>query len=242
MACVTVAKFLSIVPELAAFGGPGSGSITFAGSTVALDTVTIGAAIGTATAGPRVAGTDTWSTDGAISAQLASFVAMLGDQAASFAALVTGLATAPTVALVTSKATGIAGDIAWSTSDAVDIVLDPLTQLEGGAAQIEFYLDCACKMISPQCWGEKFECAVILIAAHMMTVASGGESGPVASKKIDKISVSYSATSFDSSDAAFSGTRYGRDYLAMRETLLVFPVVGTGLPRVWPSSFRRGRY
>ena len=95
---------------------------------------------------------------------------------------------------------------------------------------------------APQCWGDKFECAVILIAAHMMTVASGGESGPVASKKIDKISVSYSATSFDSSDAAFSGTRYGRDYLAMRETLLVFPVVGTGLPRVWPRSFRRGRY
>ena len=174
MACVTVAKFLSIVPELAAFGGSGSGSITFAGSTVALDTVTIGAAIGTATAGPRAAGTDTWSTD--------------------------------------------------------------------GAAQIEFYLDCACKMINPQCWGDKFECAVILIAAHLMTVASGGESGPVASKKIDKISVSYSATSFDSSDAAFSGTRYGRDYLAMRETLLVFPVVGTGLPRVWPRSFRRGRY
>lgn len=242
MACVTVTKFLSIVPELATFGGPGAGTVSFVNPTVAPDTFTVGAAIGTATAGARVAGTDTWSTSGATSAQLASFVAMLNDIAASFAAIVSGLATAPTVALVTSVATGVAGDIAWSTSDPTDIVLDPLVALSGGTDQIDFYLDCACSMVNAQCWGSKFECGVIYLAAHLMTVANGGETGAVTSKKIDKISVGYASTSFDTSDAAFSSTKYGRNYLALRETIIVFPVVGTGIPRSWPQRrFRRFR-
>lgn len=241
MACVTVTKFLSIVPELAAFGGPGAGTVSFVNPTVALDTLTIGAAIGTAVSGARAAGSDTWSEDGTTAAQLASLVAMLSDAAASFEAIVTALATAPTLALVTSKATGVAGDIAWSTSDPTDIVLDPLTALTGGTDQIDFYLDCACSMINAQCWGTKFECGVIQLAAHLMTVANGGEKGALTSKKIDKIAATYSSTSFDTSDAAYTSTKYGRNYVALRETIVVFPVVGTGVPRSWPRNVRRRR-
>lgn len=245
MSCVTVAQVLAIAPELATFGGPGSGTVTFNAATVAADTVTIGATVGTAAAGPRVAGSNTWSTDGTTAAQLASFVEMLNDTAAGFAASVSGLATAPTVALVTSKATGPGGDIAWSTSDPVDIGLDPATGLTGGADLIEFYIACACKMVNADCWGDKRECAVIWLAAHLMTVAngaSGGASGPVSSKTIDKISVSFATTTFDTSDAAYASTKYGQNYLAIRQTVLVVPVVGTGLPRFWPGGlFGRGR-
>jgi hypothetical protein len=241
MSCITVVDLLKVAPELAAVGGPGVGTLTLAGATVALDSVTIGAAIGTAAAGARVAGSDTWSTDGATSAQLASLVEMLNDQAASFAAIVTGLATAPTVALVSSRATGIAGDIAWATSDVVDIVLDPLASLVGGAAQLEFYIECACLMVNRACWGAKWECGVTLLAAHLATVGAGAAAGIVSGKTIDKISVSYAVTTFSSDDAAFASSRYGQDYLAMRETLLVMPLVGTGLPRAWPNRFWRGR-
>lgn len=241
MACVTVARFLAIAPEFATFGGVGSGTVTFAGATVALDTVTIGAAIGTATTGARAAGTDTWSTDGTTAAQLASLVAMFNDAAASFAAIVSAVATAPTVALVTSIATGIPGDIAWSTSDVADIVLDTLTALSGGSDQIDFYLDCACLMVNAQCWGDKFECGVIYLAAHLMTVATGAEGGPASGKTIDKISVTFATTSFDTTDAAYASTSWGRRYLAIFETIVVFPVVGTGAPRFWPRPFGRGR-
>ena len=243
MTCITVADLLTIAPELATVGGPGVGTVTFAGATVALDTVTIGAAIGTAAAGARAAGSDTWSTDGTTAAQLASFVAMVNDPAASFAATLTAVATAPTVALVSSVATGVAGDIAWGTSDVVDIVLDPLASLAGGAARLEFYIECACLMVNQGCWGSKWECGVTLLAAHMATVGSGAASGIVSGKTIDKISVSYAVAAFSSNDAAFASSRYGQDYLAIRETILVLPVVGTGLARTWPSrSWGRGRW
>jgi hypothetical protein len=165
---------------------------------------------------------------------------MINDTAAGFASTVSALATASTTALVTSQTTGIAGDIAWSTSDVVDIVLDPLTALSGGSDQIDFFLDCACSMINAQCWGSKFECGVIYLAAHLMTVATGADAGTASAKTIDKISVTYATTGFDTSDAAFSSTKWGRLYLAIRETILVFPVVGTGLPRVWPRFQGRG--
>ena len=42
MSCVTVAQVLAVAPELATFGGPGSGTVTFAASTVPGDTITIG--------------------------------------------------------------------------------------------------------------------------------------------------------------------------------------------------------
>lgn len=242
MSCIAVADLLKIAPELATVGGPGVGTVTFAGATVAADAVTIGAVIGTAVAGPRVAGSNTWSTDGTTAAQLASFVAMISDAAAGFAATVTAVATAPTTALLSSKANGIAGDIAWSTSDAVDIVLDPLDSLEGGAAQLEFYIECACLMVNQQCWGEKWECGVTLLAAHLAFVGAGSAAGIVTGKTIDKISVSYAVTTFSQDDAAFAGSRYGQDYLAMRETILgCVVVVGTGLPRSWPCTYGPGR-
>lgn len=241
MACVTVAKFLSIVPELAAFGGPSSGTLSFVAPSVALDTLTIGAHIGAAVTGPRSAGSNNWSVDGPIITQLASLTDMLNDTAAGFAAIVSAFQTDPLSVLVTSRATGITGNIAWSTSNPTDIVLDPLGALSGATDQMEFYLECACSMVNFQCWGIKFECGVIQLAAHLMTVASGADAGTVTSKKIDKISVSYASTSFDTSDAAYVSTRYGRNYIALRETIVVFPVVGTGAPRAWPRPFGRSR-
>jgi len=241
MSCITVAQVLAVAPELATFGGPGSGTVTFAASTAPGDTITIGAYQATAVAGARVAGSDTWSSDGTEAQQLASFVAMLGDTPTTFGTIVTGVAVSTTSALVTSVQTGPGGDLAWSTSNAASVTLDPADALSGGAALIEFYIECACLMVNAQCWGAKRECAVIQLAAHLMTVANGGASGPVSAKTIDKISVSYATTSFDTSDAAYASTRYGQNYLAMRETVLVFPVVGTGLPRSWPQRYWRRR-
>lgn len=230
--CVTLETFLNTLPEFKTFGGPASGTILFDSAPAPGDTITIGSGLITGAAGPRVPGTDTWSTDGTALQQAQDLLEALQDPANSFFSYLIPEIETPGLAkvTVTTIATGPDADLPWSTSNATDIILDPLTALSGGATLVEFFLHCACKMINLGCWGNKASCAHIYLTAHMLTVGSGGAAGITTSKTIDKISVGYAVTTFDSSDAAFASTPWGQLYLAMKQTLFVLPWWGEDCP------------
>ena len=251
MQCATLDEILAAVPVLKTFGGVASGSITLALSASAGDTLTIGAAQLTGVNGPRTPGANNWSVDGTALQQTTDLLAALQDPLNEVAAFLTVSQPNPVITQL-DVATTVTGPVAatpWSTSNPAAIVLDPLDGLTGGAAQLEFISDYACKMIG-DCWGGKAKAGHILLTAHFAIVSgapgAGGESGPASSKTIDKISKGYATTSFNTDDAAFASTRYGRQYLALRETVMCLPIVGRGLPGVFGrggfGGFGRGGY
>ncbi len=114
--------------------------------------------------------------------------------------------------------------------------------LEGGAALIDQALACACSQINLECWGDKAQCAHIYLTAHMLTVANGGEAGPVNRRKIDKIEESFAAVGTATQlDASFATTKWGRLYLQLRKSLFIAPVPGRRF-LVSPNSTRGWRW
>lgn len=234
--CATLDELLAVIPEFLSFGGQGNGTVTFPVGVTTGSIVTIAAKDLTGVVGARTSGSDDWSVDGDKITEAASFADAVNDPLNSFTTTATAgvLIEGTPEVLVTSVATGIAGNLPWSTSTPLTIVLDPLANLAGGETILEFFLQCACTMINIQCWGVKASNAHILLTAHLLTIAGGDEGGVASSKKIDKIQVNFSVASFDTSDAAFASTKWGRMYLALKSTVFVAPLVGTGLPRHWP--------
>ncbi len=98
---------------------------------------------------------------------------------------------------------------------------------------LQVWLDATDDAINISCWGSKSCTAHVFLAAHMLTVvnpssgAGVGEVGPIKRKEIDKLEVEYSEAAESSQlDSHFATTRYGRNYLTLRSTLLVLPLVG----------------
>jgi hypothetical protein len=139
------------------------------------------------------------------------------------------LATASTsgnIIYIDSIQTGVDG--LHTIDDKPDGVFQFLTgnTLQGGDALILQTLSCACSQINLACWGVKSDCAHIYLAAHMLSLAIGQESGPVSSRTIDKISESYAIAAATGSDAGLSSTPWGRLYAQLRRTLFVAPIAG----------------
>lgn len=93
---------------------------------------------------------------------------------------------------------------------------------------LEWFLESAGQDINLECWGEKASQGHALLTAHYMTVAglgsSGGERGPVTSKKIDKLAITYGSSVASASDELAS-TKWGRLYLSKRKTIIIAPMV-----------------
>lgn len=114
--------------------------------------------------------------------------------------------------------------------------------LEGGAALIDQALACACSQINLECWGDKAQCAHIYLTAHMLTVANGGEAGPVNRRKIDKIEESFAAVGTATGlDPSYATTKWGRLYLQLRKSLFIAPVPGRRF-LVSPNTIRGWRW
>lgn len=220
--CLTAVQFLTQTgTEFSTFGPASTGTISVDAVGSPGDTITIGGVVLTAVAGARTSGSNDFSLASGTTLGVAEeIVAALTDPANGFAPLVTAAIQIPGVPVValTSVSTGYYSTLPLATSDAVSYVLSG-TQLEGGELLIETILASACSMLGG-CWGAKLPYAHLYLTAHFLTVASGGESGPVTSRSIDKISEGYSPASFDTSDAAFANTRWGRLYLALRKTVV----------------------
>lgn len=201
-----------------------SGTITWLSTGTAGDTITIGGVTLTAVTGARSPGSSTWSVDGAVAAEVASFVAAVNDSALSSLATAVVVTPGTSIVTLTSVATGVAGALPVLTSAPLVYQLSAAA-LSGWDTQLGWVLSTVCSMIGP-CWGAKGSSAFVYLASHLLTVAQGGEAGVVTSRSIDRISTGYASTGFDTSDAALASTRWGRLYLALRQTVLIGPVVG----------------
>jgi hypothetical protein len=225
---LTVEAFLALVPEFGSVGGPSIGTIEWLSTGTAGDTISIGGVQMTAVAGARVAGSSTWSIDGAAVAEATSFVAAIADSEA--ADIVSAVKTTPVIVQITTLAKGYNSELAFSTSDAAVYELSGAT-LAGGSDLLDFQLSTTASMVNVSTWRGKAGAAQAYLCAHFMAIATGaggGETGATTSRAIDRISQSNAATAFEMSDAAFASTRWGRMYLALKSTVLRIPMA-TGL-------------
>jgi hypothetical protein len=220
--CLTVAAFLSLVPDFASVGGASTGTIEWAATGTAGQTISIGGVQLTAVAGARVAASNTWSVDGDAVAEATSFVAAIADSDA--ATYVTAEKTTPTIVELTTIGLGYDSELAFSTSTPAVYVLSGDT-LDGGSDLLDFQLETTCLMVNASAWGSKAGAAQAYLAAHFMAVATGsggGETGVSTSRSIAQISQSNASTAFATTDAAYASTRWGRLYLSLRATVINF--------------------
>ena len=220
--CLTAATFLALVPAFSAVGGASTGTIEWLATGTVGETISIGGVQLTAVAGARVAASNTWSIDGDEVAEATSFVAAIADSDAT--AIVTAEKTTPIIVELTTVELGSDSELAFSTSDDAVYLLSGST-LEGGSSLLDFTLNTTCSMVNTSIWGSKAGAAQAYLTAHFMAIATGaggGEAGVTTSRAIAQISQSNASTSFDASDAAFASTRWGRQYLALRATVINF--------------------
>jgi hypothetical protein len=220
--CLTAEAFLALVPAFSAVGGASTGTIEWVATGTAGDTIDIGGVQLTAVAGARTAGSNTWSVDGSDVAEATSFVAAIADSDAT--AIVSAEKTTPTIVELTTVGLGYDSELALATSAPLVYTLSGDT-LTGGSDLLDFQLETTCLMINTSVWGTKAGAAQAYLCAHFMAVATGaggGETGATTSRTIAQISQSNASTAFDTSDAAFASTKWGRLYLALRATVINF--------------------
>ena len=225
-ACVTVEGFLSWSgTEFVAFGANSTGDIEVASVGAPGATITVGGVVLTAVAGARTPGSDDFSLVTATAAGVAqSIVDAITDPLNSLTSIVTASLRTPGLAFVdlTSVSTGVYSLLPIETDEALVYLLSDTT-LTGGDEMLTDIINCTCAMLNPTCWGVKRSCAHEYLAAHFITVAEGGSGGIVASKSIDKISISYAVT--PPSDPDLGSTKWGILYLALRQSIVRFGAV-----------------
>jgi len=227
-ACATRAEFLAVAPEFATYGSTSSGRVVPNAATPgdrfsirsASDSPVISLTF-TAVAAAPILGSEYLA--GATSTDTAESLAASINAAGQLAtASVSG-----NIIYIDSIQTGVDGLHAISDKPVGVFQLLTGNTLEGGAALIDQALACACSQINLECWGTKAQCAHVYLTAHMLTVANGGEAGPVNRRKIDKIEESFAAVGTATGlDPSFSTTKWGRLYLQLKQSLFVAPVPG----------------
>lgn len=100
---------------------------------------------------------------------------------------------------------------------------------------IEVYIDIARDFVCVSKWGEKKgKHAIILMTAHMMkdlgigSNESSSASGPVTMEKVGDLQRSYASASLtggSTSDQLLATTKYGRQFIMLRKTLVITPMV-----------------
>jgi len=223
-ACATIDEFVDLVPEYLTLGDASTGTLTITVQPTPGDTITLTDPY----AFPPIVETLAAGTDYAIGATTADTATNLLAALLALPSLLisTTSASAGSLVYLVSAKEGAAGAVQLAASNPAALTFDALT-LTGGDALVVFSLSCSCSMINLACWGVKASCASVYLAAHMLTVAGGGEGGAINRKKIDKIEVSFAATGTATGiDADFGSTRWGRLYLAMKKTIFVAPIAG----------------
>lgn len=101
-----------------------------------------------------------------------------------------------------------------------------------GDTRVGLALDDAALLMAPDVWLDKYALGLRLLAAHnliVMGAVSGIEADsafPVTSESVGSVSRSYAVpTSFEGVDAQFASTKYGREFVRVRSTLLALPMV-----------------
>lgn len=96
---------------------------------------------------------------------------------------------------------------------------------EADKNQVNVFLDIAKTVINEAVFGNKYEYAVLLMAAHFLTLTPvAGDGGPISQQKVGNISVTYADVTIKNNEE-LSQTPYGVMYLTLRRTILVTPLI-----------------
>jgi hypothetical protein len=94
--------------------------------------------------------------------------------------------------------------------------------------QIQIFLTIGTGLVSEQRWGNTYAFGVQLVAAHFLTISArnqdaaylggtpGEVNGPVSSKAVDKVSISYSDSTNAKDAGQWGTTTYGQQYVSLR--------------------------
>lgn len=99
---------------------------------------------------------------------------------------------------------------------------------DADAGLVQMCLDEAAGEVNRKAWGGRADRGVLNLAAHLLVVSELGKSaksGPVASKRVGGVSISYDARAA-MSDAMLQTTPYGAEYLRLRSLVLASRVLG----------------
>jgi hypothetical protein len=105
-----------------------------------------------------------------------------------------------------------------------------LTANEFAASPLIDDMLAAAGVLVGELWGQLRSQGHMARTAHLLTMAGassagGGESGPVASRAIGAISISYATAAIAAGDESLARTKWGRLYLDMRAVVMVGPTV-----------------
>jgi hypothetical protein len=104
-----------------------------------------------------------------------------------------------------------------------------LTANEFAASALLDDMLAAAGVLVGELWGQLRSQAHMARTAHLLTMAGqgsgSGETGPVASKSIGALSISYAQAAVAAGDASLARTKWGRMYLDMRAGVMVGPTV-----------------
>lgn len=236
-AAASVDDVMSVFPELRGKGPVSSGVLTVTALPLANDALTFGDADGecvllTLTAVASGATTGQFNI-GADESETATNIAAALDADARFTACAVG-----TIVYFDTVATGVVSKYTL-TSSAPSRLTFTSSPMTGGAALADWAILRAANDYTASQWGARRTDATRLFAAHLIATLAGSGSGgsasdgPVASRTIDKLSVSYAVTA--ASDADLGRTKYGLALLSMLQSELVLPVVGAAVVEALPS-------
>lgn len=95
-----------------------------------------------------------------------------------------------------------------------------------------FFITEAGRYINQAAWGEKANFAHALYTAHLLTMSSRGASsqgaaGPVTAMKLGEASINFGQINLSGNDAILGTTTYGSQFLSLRKTLVISPIVLT---------------
>ena len=241
--CATRAEFLAVAPEFSSYGPTSTGHIVPGPSTPG-DLFSIRSASNAPAVlliFEAVASSPTLGTQYLAGATSEETAASLAASINAAGQLATASVSSNNLYLESIE-TGVDG--LHTLSDKPDGIFTFITgeTLVGGAALIDQALACACSQINLECWGAKAQCAHVYLTAHMLTVANGGEAGPVNRRKIDKIEESFAAVGTATGlDPSFATTKWGRLYLQLKKSLFIAPVPGRRF-LVSPNTLRGWRW
>jgi hypothetical protein len=221
MAILTAAQLLGIFPELVTLGPPSTLTIGVVSNPAGGEAITFFDWKGQAQIASFVAGTD--YTIGPTVDDTAEALAQALTASGLFVASRAGASI-----FISTVATGQASTY-QAVADPV-FTLDPLDgAMIGGDALLAWAINLANASLPSQPWGGLHAYGLALYAAHTIAYlaatgpsgASGGgaTSGPVQSQTIAQISVTYASINTATIEGAYASTRYGLEFVALRDNL-----------------------
>lgn len=93
--------------------------------------------------------------------------------------------------------------------------------------RIQYYLDLAISQVGKNAFGDCYAQAVYLVTAHNLTMMdpSRAQNGNKSSEKVGDLAVSYDTSSGKGLDAMFNQTQYGKQFLQLRNSKVIAPLV-----------------